>query len=465
MSIVRGQWSLVFLLFFLSFLILTKFNIDPDFGWHMAYGETFLKTHEIIRADPFSWTMPNYEWGNSYFLYQILVAYIFGKFGFLFLGIVFGVIGAIAVLILSFKKLDFFKVAFATIGTVVARANLAVRPHTLSFLFFAVFLIFLEKRFFVKRVHIFLWFLFFALWANIHRAFGVGLLIFAAFLCFDIINRKEYRDRQKLITCASCLAASFLATFLTPFSFDLWKSGVFFDLTTFENLRFIAEWQSLVFAPPASIFLALTGVVFAVLINKKHKQIGPVWTTIGALLFSLAFVSATFAFFWAAIFVFIVCRHLEIKLNLPSDFWSKVPLIFGAIAAFCALFLNFCASFLESYDFENRLRMDGYPVKAISYLNQKGFTNGLFNNYEWGGFIDFRGQVVKVFIDGRMAGWRMSNGRSILGHYIAIKEGNCALANEYKIETVLTKRNSNLSCFSDWKIEYEDESAKSLSRG
>ncbi|HLA04269.1 MAG TPA: hypothetical protein VJ065_03490, partial [Patescibacteria group bacterium] len=63
------------MLFVLSFLILTKFNIDPDLGWHLTIGERFLKGGEIVRGDPFSWTMPGYEFGNYFFLYQIAVTF------------------------------------------------------------------------------------------------------------------------------------------------------------------------------------------------------------------------------------------------------------------------------------------------------------------------------------------------------------------------------------------------------
>ena len=452
------------LTFLLCFFILTKFNVDPDFGWHMAYGETFLKTGEIIRADLFSWTMPNYTWGNSYFLYQIVVAYIFNKLGFLVLGLVFGLVAALAILILSFKSLNLFKTFFVVFGAVVASVNFAIRPHVISFFFFALLLIFLEKRFFDKSKHILLWFLFFMLWANIHRAFTVGILIFGAFLVLDFFERKTAQDRQKLFNRASCFAAGVLATLVTPFPLNAWKSGVFFDLTTLENLRFIAEWQPSALVPPASIFLAVSGLVFIFVLQRKHKEIGPTWAIVSACLFSLAFVSATLTFFWAAIFIFIVSRYLDIKLKVGWDFWSKVPVIFAVLAVLISLFLNFLAGLLESYNFENRLLLDAYPLKALEYLDKKGFKEGLFNDYEWGGFMDWKAPGVKVFIDGRMASWKKADGTSILGDYISITQGKCEVANKYKIQTVLTKRNSKLSCFDEWKVEYEDGKAKILRR-
>src|SRR3989344_4884938 len=163
MSIIKGKLSAV-LLFLLSFAILTRFNIDPDFGWHMAYGEVFLAGGEIIRGDPFSFTMPGYAWGNSYFLYQIIVAYIFNNFGYWFLAVLFGLVASISVLILSFKNLDFFKGTAVVLGAVLATSNLGVRPHTFSFFFFCLLLVFLEKGLYKKAKYIPLWFTFFLLW-------------------------------------------------------------------------------------------------------------------------------------------------------------------------------------------------------------------------------------------------------------------------------------------------------------
>ena len=81
--VVSGQRSVVLrlLIFLFSFLILTRFYIDPDLGWHLAIGRHFLSTGEIIRTDQFSWTMPGFSWGNSYFAYQIIVAFLFEKLG------------------------------------------------------------------------------------------------------------------------------------------------------------------------------------------------------------------------------------------------------------------------------------------------------------------------------------------------------------------------------------------------
>lgn len=463
LSAVKGQWSIV-LLFFLSFSILTRFNIDPDFGWHMAYGEAYLARGEIIREDPFSFTMPNYVWGNSYFLYQIFVAYIFNNFGFWLLAVLFGFVASISVLILTFKNLDFFKGTVVVLGAILATSNLGVRPHTFSFFFFCLLLVFLEKGLYKHVKYIPLWFTFFLLWANVHRAFVVGLLIFGLYLVLASFQEKMKNSKGELRVRAGCIAAAVMGTIATPFPLDLFKSGVFFDLTTFENLRYIAEWQPLALVSPLSIIFALSGIVFIKIFNKYYRQIGPAWIIIAAFLFSLAFVSATFTFFWAAIFIYLASRHLSVSVKIPVDFWSRVPMLTSILAVSLAFVLTFAASFLESFNFEKRLVLDDYPVAALESLDEKKFRGNIFNAYEWGGFVDWRSNSVKVFIDGRMAGWRKPDGTSILGDYIEIMKGNCEILNNYHIELALIKKNSNTLCFDEWEIEYQDDVAKILRR-
>ena len=154
------------LIFFFSFLILTLFSFDPDLGWHLAIGEHYLSTGEILKSDQFSWTIPGYVWGNSYFAYEVLVAFLVLNFGFVLTALVFGLMASIGILILLPAKLRIPDLIMAVIAAGLMNANLGVRPHTISFLFFAVLIRLLAGGLFSKRKGFFFWFLFFVMWAN-----------------------------------------------------------------------------------------------------------------------------------------------------------------------------------------------------------------------------------------------------------------------------------------------------------
>jgi len=195
---IISQYKYHFLIFLLSFIILTSFNFDPDLGWHLAYGQRFLESGEIIRSDQFSWTMPQYEWGNSYFAYQVLVAFLFKYLGHIITAMVFGIIASVGVMILLPKKLNIFKTLIVGLGTGVLVANLGLRPHTVSFLMFAILLVFLSLRLFDKKFYIFFWLVFFAVWANLHRGFVVGIIVLAIYFGLDLFLL-EKKNKKTLL--------------------------------------------------------------------------------------------------------------------------------------------------------------------------------------------------------------------------------------------------------------------------
>ena len=453
-----------FFIFIFSFLILTQFKFDPDLGWHLATGFHFLETGEIVQKDIFTWTLPGYEWGNRYFVYQILVAFLLSHLGYVITTMIFGILGSLAVLLLIPKKLDFPKLVAVFLGIGVAVTNLGLRPHMISFLMFSFLLLLLERRFFLRKIHALFWFAFFALWANFHQAFFVGVLTFGAFIFCDFLwqisNNKKKRDYFLGVRIFNAVLA-FAGGFLTPFNFRLWGSLVD-DLLGAKTWTAIAEWKSIAIYPPWSLLYAVSGLVFVYILFKKFKDIEPVWFLLAAFIFMLPFLATNFVFFWAAIFIFLVSRHLEVEVNFKADLLAKIPILFSTFAGGVALVLGFFLGIFTSVDLDNRLRHDGYPVDAVNFLKKEGLSAGLFNSYAWGGYIEFAEVGTKVFIDGRMTGWRKPDGGYILADYLAILSGDCDLARKYDIKLVLMEVNFKNDCFSDFREVYQDPVAKVL---
>ncbi len=459
---IGNYWKL--LVFLLSFLILARFKIDPDLGWHLAYGREFLEAGRIIRGDIFSWTMPGYLWGNSYFLYQIATAFIFFNWGHMATAFVFALLNTLGVAILAWgQKLNLWRVLAVLLGTVIVTINLSVRPHSLSFVLFAVLLVLLERRFFKKIGHVFFWFLFFALWANLHRGFIVGILTLGLYLFFVYLKQK----RKELATIRLGLlgiAAAAIGSLVTPFPFGPVKSGFFLDFTSPANILNIAEWQPVVVYFPINLLFALSGLIFVYIFLKNFRKADPVWFILTALFFTLPFLATNFVFYWGAIFIFISVRFLDFKLNLETSFAAKIPIYLSTFALVATIALTFLENVLKSWNLEARLAFDQYPVKALSFLERENLTEGLLNEYSWGGIILWRSPETKVFIDGRMAGWRKADGSHILSDYLKIKSGDCEVAQKYPIKTLLVKHDFQLTCFAGWQQVYEDPVAKIYTR-
>lgn len=462
MSAVSGQRSVVFrgLIFLFSFLILTRFNIDPDFGWHLAIGSKFLETSEIMYGDQFSWTMPGYVFGNYFFLYQILTAVIFNNFGHIFTSLVFGLLSSVAVLILLPKKMNFWQMCATFLGIALVIFVLGVRPSTISFLMFSTTLVFLSKNLTRNLKHATIWFFVFLIWANFHQGFLLGLVFFGVFLGIDLIERLVNKKTFNWTSLVSFFAA-IAGTFFTPFNFHIYKS-IFLDLSGFRTWSSIAEWKAAALYFPSNIIFALTGVVFIYILVKNYKKLDARLAVIAAFAFMLAFIVVNALVFWVACYIFVVCRYLDFGFSKIKKPGIYLPVTISVILIFVVFFLNFFANLLESVDFRSRLIMDRYPVGAVEYMKKEKIGKNLFNEYAWGGILDWQMLGVKVFIDGRMTGWRADDGTYILSDYLEVVRGNCSVFQKYDIQTALVKSGNNYKCFNKFSVVYEDNLAKVL---
>ncbi|OGD83711.1 hypothetical protein A2165_00490 [Candidatus Curtissbacteria bacterium RBG_13_40_7] len=272
-------------------------------------------------------------------------------------------------------------------------------------------------------------------------------------------NRRSWWLANRIYT----IGAAFLGTLVTPYHLGLWQT-VIKDLSGSKIWTGIAEWTPIAKYFPTNALFALSGLIFIYMLLTKFKKVEPVWFLVGAGIFCSAFLVNNLSFFWVAIFIFVTARNFDFKLNIMSDFWAKLPIVISTSAVFLALILNLTANIIESASLEVRLKLDNYPVQAMNFIKQKGFTHGLFNEYAWGGFIDWQFSGVKVFIDGRMTGWRNANGRYILADYLSIWKGECESLRNYDVKVVLIKKNQKNVCFEAFEKVYEDSIAKVLVR-
>src|SRR5438477_564316 len=75
----------IFKLFpFLVIFFASLYNsADLDLGWHLKYGEYFIKTGQILRDNTFSTIMPGFHYINTSWASDIIEYLAFAKLGFL----------------------------------------------------------------------------------------------------------------------------------------------------------------------------------------------------------------------------------------------------------------------------------------------------------------------------------------------------------------------------------------------
>ena len=201
----------------------------------------------------------------------------------------------------------------------------------------------------------------------------------------------------------------------------------------------------------------------------KRAKIDFSWLMLASFVFLLAFFVVDFVYIWVIVFMFLGVRFfaksiafLPVHLDFKADYWARMSLFLPAFAAVLALVLNFFVNWLESGTAQSRLAKDNYPVEAVNFMTRNNVGENIFNEYAWGGYIDWQAPHLKVFIDGRMAGWKKADGKYILADYLAILKGNCDLVERYQIKTALVESARTPICFGNFREVYKDEVAKVL---
>ena len=204
MSFWRGAFVLLFIF---SVLIIFKGPGDPDFGWHYKYGEYMVEHRTLLRANTFSYTFPDYEWANSYWVSELLLYLTHRYLGSFLAGLLFTLVFVAAVFLFIFALAQ--KVAASRVVVLflllLAFLNFSaylipVRPLVFSTIFLMLLtLLFIKVPLTFDRVDkkLFLLIPLFLVWANVHADFVLGLFIvliyyFAGLLGEFSAARKNY---------------------------------------------------------------------------------------------------------------------------------------------------------------------------------------------------------------------------------------------------------------------------------
>jgi hypothetical protein len=112
--------------------------------------------------------------------------------------------------------------------------------------------------------------------------------------------------------------------------------------------------------------------------------------------------------------------------------------------------------------------VNGYPVKAMSYLQAFHPEGRVFNECLWGGYLIWNARQIPVFIDSRIDIFEYNG---VFADYLDAMGGKntLELLDKYRIRYVLYPQDSTLAYLllhnSGWKVKYRDETTVLLERG
>ncbi|MDD4289648.1 MAG: hypothetical protein PHH83_00020 [Patescibacteria group bacterium] len=457
---------------FFIFLYNSYSYLDPDFGWHLKFGQETLLTKQVPHIEHYNFTLFGKSWVDHEWLLNVIVYVIYSKMGYLYVNLFFAFMAVLTFIIINILLLKKYKTKIFDLIILLLLELLAVfgilphfgvRVQEINFLFLAILILIIfhfEKN---KNYKILLFIaplLFF--WSFLHGGFLIGfalLFIFFSVKILELIFQKfkkinfiEYNilSIKDLIifTCVSLF--SFFLTFLGPYKFELY-SFLYQYKDTFY-LTHIAEWVPVFYIPISiSKFFYLVILVSIILLAffyikfKKIKLFEFFITIFFVILsikskrhFPLLFISSIFFAFDYLIFLFYDFSNFLNKIYREIYFIYKIFIIVFLLSISLFLFLNI--GFIEDpfLNFKNE-----YPVDLLDCIkNQKQNHQRVFMEYGWGGYTIWTAPEIKTFLDGRLPQYPFKNNKSILqeyNHFFDDKESE-RLLDEYNIKMLVLKK-------------------------
>lgn len=360
---------------------------NPDVFWHLAAGRWIWTHHAVPRADAFSFTRYGASWIDFEWLTQALwyaVDRAAGLWGLWALKIVLLAAAFIPIdgLLRDKGATPLARAAAAALWGGAALGVADVRPDLASLIFFGVLLRRLESG----RASFRFGFVLFALWCNLHAGFVFGFALYALYAAV------AFRRGRSMGGVAAEAVGAALGCLLNPYGLGLFS--VYFAHASGPSVkRYVMEW-----APPTwrhSFQIPLVALLFAVLAAlvarlSLRRRMPAELTAATALFGAAAAFSARFGgFFASSVSALAFCVF-------PDPPAVAVALGLAALTPMIPVFQN-----RWTYPFHSNY----VARRAVTFVAREKATLGglrLFNQYEWGGDMDWRlGPDWRVFDDGR----------------------------------------------------------------
>lgn len=430
---------------FLCFLVAIAFSIknlrEPDLWWQIRTGEWILENGQIPHHDIFSYTYNGAPWINVKWGFEIIAAFITKAFSPESIFILQAVISCFIIWVLiklapvfSFSKND-DKTALSIAIPIALLITLPAmeyrfngRPEMFSHLFTTIFLLVLLKHRKGADKKIFWLIPLQILWANLHEAFGIGIVLAAIFCVgawveYFLAKRKVFKWTVEMPKTITLLLLGLIASvIINPNGTKLLTRPINILGQIYEN-KYTTElfdvntpgyWAWNAYWSVAVLVVAIVGVLFYYRNLKTKVNRFKLFTEhfgVGYLLTVLAFLYLAGTAFRNIIFLLLVffpvlVSALEVVLDRVKQL-TKLAL--PAFAALCVLTLGLYAFVVSNKYYEVTKSNDRFglellstanPSGAADFIQQQHLTGTCFSDYLTSSYLLWKLQPnFKTFID------------------------------------------------------------------
>lgn len=382
---------------------------DPDTYWHIAAGRWILAHGTVPHRDVFSFSMPGAPWQPFEWLAGVLFAWLYDHVGWAGPIAVTAFAFAAALGLLLSTLLRHVPPVYAMIATVLAwiaaLPHIAARPHILALPLLVAWMAALVTARSRDRVPP-LWLApLMTLWANLHGSYILGLG-FAALLAGEaLLAAADWRARLAAARGWGFFGLAMVgAAVLTPFGVE----GLVlpFKLVGMRANAFVLEWHSPDFQH--ELLLELWILLFLLGALARGWRLPPARIAMLLLLLHMTLQHARYCELLG--FVAPLLAAPALGPQLAASFKARAASRLDRVIAECArpaslrgialAAVAFLAVSAVALDRGSERGSDAVtPAAALAAVAAHHVDGSVFNAYEFGGYLIFRG--IKPFIDGR----------------------------------------------------------------
>ena len=396
----------MFLLTAVIFGLSVKQFAEPDIWWHLRDAAYLFQNHTIPRVDTYSFGAAGSPWLNHEWLSEIPFYLGFKATGLQGLLAVY-----FALLVLIYAGVYYRSCRAgadrknATVATLLAifLGVVSIGPRVLLFGWLCMVGLLLVLDHF-QRTGKGLWLLplLFALWVNLHGSWIFGMVVLGLTIISGLVEgewglvvaRRWSPGELKNLLLA--LAASLAALFVNPFGYKLVLYPFDFLFRQPSNMKHIEEWQSVDFSTGTGklALIVIFGLLAAALFSRRRWRLDEVLLTAFALWAALS--HARFLFFVGLILVPILAPRLTLfppydrKIDKPSFNATIMAAVVGSLIFF----------FPSTTQLQQKVDEE-YPRAALEFMQRQHLNGRVFNQYVWGGYMEWNAPELKPFTDGR----------------------------------------------------------------
>lgn len=385
-------------------------TLDSDLWWHLKTGELLFRGR-FTNRDPFSYTAGDNPWIIHEWLSDYLMWGIQSTTDLSVLSVVAAAIIALtfAIVYQRCRPRPWPALPIVLLAAAATWSMWGARPQIVNWLGTAVFLFILEG---VRRQELQarqLWWLvpLTWLWANLHSGFLVGPALLAVYLVGGVVDRRLGGAWTVPANGWHVLVAALLLSLLNPAGYRQ-TFFAFFTLSSSPIQSNILEWRSPDFHHPVAWLFAGVGLICILGWSVGERPAGRGrWPSVTALL--LVGGSAAAGLLSArhiAIFAVVAAPYAT---TAAAALWARWPSRRGRLAsvATAVLALALLVALLPLGQRANRLLAGNaaavaghFPAAAVDFIESGDLAEArIFNHYNWGGYLLWRG--VTVAVDGR----------------------------------------------------------------